>query len=157
MAASPSRWSSSATCAHAVVVSVLTQAETLFAARRLAGALPHLAAVAGLVHHEDLWQLCREGLTGVYVRTRRLGYLRPLVRRGRRGHAEATGVATRRFADAAVPAVYKTVVHARDHHRQQNNSAQLTRITAAHWTLRSWQQSCRRLPGSTVLFVLSVC
>jgi len=65
----PSRWSSSATCAHAVVVSILTPAETLIAARRLAGARPHLAAVAGLVHHEDLWQLCRAELTGVDVRT----------------------------------------------------------------------------------------
>ena len=67
-AASPSRWSSSATCAHAVVVSVLTPAETLMAARRLAGARPHLAAVAGIVHPEDLWQLCRDELTGADVR-----------------------------------------------------------------------------------------
>jgi len=55
--------------AHAVVVSVLTPAEVLIAARRLAGARPHLAAVAGIVHHEDLWQLCRDELTGVDVRT----------------------------------------------------------------------------------------
>ncbi len=41
----------------------------MIAARRLAGARPHLAAVAGLVHHEDLWQLCRAELTGVDVRT----------------------------------------------------------------------------------------
>ena len=54
----PSRWSWSVARAHAVVVSVLTQAEILIAARRLAGARPHLAAVAGIVHHEDLWQLC---------------------------------------------------------------------------------------------------
>jgi hypothetical protein len=40
-------------------VSVLTAAEVLIAARRLAGAGPHLAAVAGIVHPEDLWQLCR--------------------------------------------------------------------------------------------------
>ena len=46
------------TRAHAVVVSVLTPAEVLIAARRLAGARPHLTAVAGIVHHEDLWQLC---------------------------------------------------------------------------------------------------
>ena len=39
------------------------------AARRLAGARPHLAAVAGIVHPEALWQLCREELTGVDVRT----------------------------------------------------------------------------------------
>ncbi len=65
----PSRWSSSLTCAHAVVVSVLTPAETLIAARRLAGARPHLAAVAGLVHPEDLWRLCRDELTGVDVHT----------------------------------------------------------------------------------------
>jgi hypothetical protein len=51
------------------VVSVLTPAEVLIAARRLAGARPHLAAVAGIVHHEDLWQLCRAELTGVDVRT----------------------------------------------------------------------------------------
>jgi hypothetical protein len=51
-----------------VVVSVLTSAETLIAVRRLAGARPHLAAVAGIVHREDLWQLCRDELTGVDVR-----------------------------------------------------------------------------------------
>jgi hypothetical protein len=49
------------------MVSVLTPAEILIAARRLAGARPHLAAVAGIVHPEDLWQLCREELTGVDV------------------------------------------------------------------------------------------
>ena len=65
---SPSLWSFSPTRAHAVVVSVLTPAEVLIAARRLAGARPHLAAVAGIVHPEDLWQLCREELTGVDVR-----------------------------------------------------------------------------------------
>ena len=68
-AAWPSRWSSSAACAHAVVVSVLTPAETLIAARRLAGARPHLAAVASIVHHEDLWQLCRAELTGLDIRS----------------------------------------------------------------------------------------
>jgi hypothetical protein len=51
-----------------VVVSVLTPAEVLIAARRLAGARPHLAAVAGIVHPEDLWQVCRGELTGVDVR-----------------------------------------------------------------------------------------
>jgi hypothetical protein len=50
------------------VVSVLTPAEILIAARRLAGARPHLAAVAGIVAQEDLWQLCRDELTGVEVR-----------------------------------------------------------------------------------------
>ena len=50
------------------MVSVLTPAEVLIAARRFAGARPHLAAVAGIVHHEDLWQLCRDELTGVDVR-----------------------------------------------------------------------------------------
>jgi hypothetical protein len=50
------------------VVSVLTRAEILIAARRLAGARPYLAAVASIVHDEDLWQLCREELTGVDVR-----------------------------------------------------------------------------------------
>ena len=49
------------------MVSILTQAKVLIAARRLAGASPHLAAVAGIVHHEDLWQLCRDEL-GVDVR-----------------------------------------------------------------------------------------
>jgi len=51
------------------VVSVLTAAEVLIAARRLAGARPHLAAVAGIVHQEDLWRLCRGELTGVDVCT----------------------------------------------------------------------------------------
>ena len=46
------------------MVSVLTPAEILIAARRLAGARPYLAAVAGIVHQEDLWQLCRDELTG---------------------------------------------------------------------------------------------
>ena len=50
------------------MVSILTAAEVLIAARRLAGARPHLAAVAGIVHPEDLWQLCRDELTGVDVR-----------------------------------------------------------------------------------------
>ena len=68
MTARPLRWSSSAACAHAGMVSVLTPAEVLIAARRLAGARPHLAAVAGIVHQDDLWQLCREELTGVDVR-----------------------------------------------------------------------------------------
>jgi hypothetical protein len=48
-------------------VSVLTPVEVLIAARRLARARPHLAAVAGIVHREDLWQLCRDELTGVDV------------------------------------------------------------------------------------------
>ncbi len=33
-----------------------------------------------------------------------------------------------------LPTVYKAVVHDRDHHRQQGNSAQLTRIFAGDWT-----------------------
>lgn len=49
-------------------MSILIPAETLIAARRLAVARPHLAAVAGLVHHDDLWQLYRDELTGVDVR-----------------------------------------------------------------------------------------
>ena len=61
-------WSSGAGRAHAGGVSVLTPAEVLIAARRLAGARPHLAAVAGIVHREDLWQLCRDELTGADVR-----------------------------------------------------------------------------------------
>ena len=52
----------------AVVVSVLTPAEMLIAARRLAGARLHVVAVAGIVHHEDLGQLRRDELTGVDVR-----------------------------------------------------------------------------------------
>jgi hypothetical protein len=51
-----------------VVVSILTPAEILIAARRLAGARPHLAAVAGIVAQQDRWQLCRDELTGVDVR-----------------------------------------------------------------------------------------
>jgi hypothetical protein len=43
-------------------------AEILIAARRLAGARLHLAAVAGIVHQDDLWQACRDELTGVDVR-----------------------------------------------------------------------------------------
>jgi len=50
------------------VASVLTPAEILIAARRLAGVRPHLAAVAGIVHQDDLWQQCRDELTGVEVR-----------------------------------------------------------------------------------------
>ena len=50
------------------MVSVLTPAEILIAARRLAGARPHLAAVAGIVAQQDLWQLYRDELTGVDVR-----------------------------------------------------------------------------------------
>jgi hypothetical protein len=52
------------------VVSVLTPGETLIAVRRLAGGRPHLAAVAGIVHKEDLWRLCRDN-TGVDVRADR--------------------------------------------------------------------------------------
>ncbi len=68
MRVSLSRWSSDAGRADAVVVSVLTPAEVLIAARRLAGARPHVAAVASIVHPEDLWQLWRDELTGVDVR-----------------------------------------------------------------------------------------
>jgi hypothetical protein len=49
-------------------VSILTPAEILIAARRLAGERPHLAAVEAILHHEDLWQLCRDELTEVDVR-----------------------------------------------------------------------------------------
>ena len=52
-----------------MVVSVLTPAEVLIAARRLAGARPHLAALAGIVHPEDRWQVCRGELTRADVRT----------------------------------------------------------------------------------------
>ena len=51
-----------------MVVSVLTPAEVLIAARRLAGARPYLVAVAGIMHKADLWQLCRDELTGVDIR-----------------------------------------------------------------------------------------
>ncbi len=51
-----------------MVVSVLTPAEIRIAARRLAGARPHLAAVAGIVHHEDLWRLRPGVLTSLDVR-----------------------------------------------------------------------------------------
>ena len=64
----PSQWPLSAAHAHAVVVSILTPAEILIAARRLAGTRPHLTAVAGIVHPEDLWQLCRDELTGLDIR-----------------------------------------------------------------------------------------
>jgi hypothetical protein len=62
-------WPANALSAHAGGVSVLTPGEVLIAARRLAGARPHLAALAGIVHPEDLWQLCRDELTGLDVRT----------------------------------------------------------------------------------------
>src|ERR1700746_2421762 len=81
----PPQWPSSAARGHAVVVSVLTPAEVLIAARRLAGARPHLAALAGILHQEDLWQLCRDE-PGLDVRID--GWdPRSLVRRGRRGAA----------------------------------------------------------------------
>lgn len=60
--------SSTVARAHAVVVGVLTSAEILIAARRLAGVRSHLSAVAGIVHREDLRQLCRDELTGADVR-----------------------------------------------------------------------------------------
>jgi hypothetical protein len=63
-----SQWPPRAARAHAVIVSVLTPTETLIAARQLEAARPHLAAVASIVSHEDLWQLCRDQLTGVDVR-----------------------------------------------------------------------------------------
>ena len=44
------------------------RAEVLIDARRPAGARPDQAAVAGLVHPEDLWQLCRNELTRAEVR-----------------------------------------------------------------------------------------
>jgi hypothetical protein len=60
-------WRPNAARAHAVVVAVLNPTETLIAARRLADARPHLAAIAGIVHHEDLWRLWRDELTGVDI------------------------------------------------------------------------------------------
>jgi hypothetical protein len=53
------------------VVSVLTPPEVLIADCRAAarGTRPHLAAVADVVHPEELWQLCRDELTDrVHVR-----------------------------------------------------------------------------------------
>src|SRR6185312_14724642 len=44
-------------------------------------------------HREDLWQLCRDELTGVDVRVDGWDIRGPLVRRGGRGHAAARGVA----------------------------------------------------------------
>jgi hypothetical protein len=64
----PPRWSPSAARAYAVVVSVLPPAEILIAARRLAEARPHMAAVAGIMHPDAIWQLCRDELTEVGVR-----------------------------------------------------------------------------------------
>ena len=49
------------------MVRALNPAEVQIAVLRLAGARPHLAAVAGIVHYEDLWQFCRDELTGVDV------------------------------------------------------------------------------------------
>jgi hypothetical protein len=63
------RWCPGVRWAHAVVVSVPARAEIVIAARRLAGARPHVVAVAGIVHLEDLWQLCRAELTGVNIGT----------------------------------------------------------------------------------------
>jgi hypothetical protein len=54
-------------------VSVLTPTEIMIAARRLAGARPHLAAVAGIVHQEDLWQLCRDELPSYLELSRQPG------------------------------------------------------------------------------------
>jgi hypothetical protein len=68
LADAPPRWPSSVARVHAVMVSVLTPAEILIAARRLSRARPHLTAVAGIVHPDELWKLCREELTGVDVR-----------------------------------------------------------------------------------------
>jgi hypothetical protein len=65
----PWRWSSSAARAHVVVVSVLIPGRDAGCCVALAGSRPHLAAVAGIVHQEDLWQRCRDELTGVDVRT----------------------------------------------------------------------------------------
>jgi hypothetical protein len=62
--AAPPRWSSSAARALAVVVSALTPAEVLIAARQLAGARPHLAALAGIVHPEDLSRRTARPTTG---------------------------------------------------------------------------------------------
>jgi hypothetical protein len=61
----------------------------LIAARRLAGARPHLTAVAGIMHHEDLRQLCCDELTGVDVRIDSWNIRGRWFRRGRRGHAAA--------------------------------------------------------------------
>jgi hypothetical protein len=51
------------------MVSVLTPTEILVAARRLAGARPYFAAVVGIVHHEDLWQRCRDELESTFAPT----------------------------------------------------------------------------------------
>jgi len=82
------RWSSSPPRARADIVSVLTPAEILIAARRLAGARPHLAAVAGIVHHKDLWRLCLDELTG-YLKPQRAANSGPsLLMQGQAHRAE---------------------------------------------------------------------
>lgn len=70
--------------------------EVLIAARRLAVARPHLAALASIVHHEDLWLLCRDELTGLDVRIDGWEIRGRWVRRRGRGHAADRGAATRR-------------------------------------------------------------
>ena len=90
----PPRWSSSAARAHAVMMSVLAPPEVLIAARRLAGARPHLAAVAGIVLQEDLWQLCREELESTSAST--AGISAAAGSASSSGHAADRGVATRR-------------------------------------------------------------
>jgi hypothetical protein len=63
------RWCPGVGWAHAVVLSVPARAGIVIAARRLAGSADHVVAVAGVVHLEDLWQLCRAELTGVNIGT----------------------------------------------------------------------------------------
>ena len=75
-------------------MSILTPIEVLIAAQRLTRARPHLAAVAGIVRQDDLWQLYRDEFAGVDVRVDGWDIRGPLVRRSRRGHAAAREVAT---------------------------------------------------------------
>ena len=81
--------------AHAVVVSVLTPTEVLVAARRLAGARPHLAAVAGIVHPRTRGS-CAAMSSPESTSASTAGHPRPPVRRRRGGHAGDRGTATRR-------------------------------------------------------------
>jgi hypothetical protein len=50
---------------HACRVGTLTRTETSVAVHRLGATRPHLAAVAVLVHRDDLWQLARSELSDI--------------------------------------------------------------------------------------------
>jgi hypothetical protein len=102
------------------VVSILTPAEILIAARRLAGARPHLAAAAGIVHREDLWQLRRDELTGADVR---------IDGRGIRGRWFAVVGATPRLGGAAAR---RDDPLTRD--RRSDRTARTPRLALTRWS-----------------------